>query len=29
NLAGTNALAMVPVDTTTIAAGSTVRVLVL
>jgi molybdopterin molybdotransferase len=29
NLAGTNALAMVPVDTMTIAAGSTVRVLVL
>jgi molybdopterin molybdotransferase len=29
NLAGTNALAMVPVDTTQIAAGSTVRVLVL
>ena len=29
NLAGTNALAMVPLDTTTIAAGSTVQVLVL
>jgi molybdopterin molybdotransferase len=29
NLAGTNALAMIPVDTTAIAAGATVRVLVL